>query len=149
MGLMKICEFCGKPILSNYLRARFCSVQCRERHRQEKLSRNWKSHVCPECGHVFRKGHPQKFCSDLCRKRFYKNRKTRVARNMSLKFQDYVLSCAKREEEKSPEAHENAVWIRTGGIYPGFLLSPEEVERFEEVWLARTGGKPPAPVTRW
>ncbi|MDO4584697.1 MAG: hypothetical protein Q4D62_11405 [Planctomycetia bacterium] len=64
----------------------------------------------------------------------------------NLTRQEYILRRIAEEEEKGKVPPTDAVWVRTEGIYPGFLLRPEEVERLEEIIRSWAGGRLLEPV---
>ncbi|MDO4584038.1 MAG: hypothetical protein Q4D62_08030 [Planctomycetia bacterium] len=76
--------------------------------------------VCPTCGKK--------------KLRLPKDRvKTSGKYATNVNWQEWVLRRIKEEAEKRQDPPPDAVWVRTGGIYPGFLLRPEEAERLDAV----------------
>lgn len=69
--LKRQCEFCGKdfqPTMGNQI---YCCTWCRQNGRAEMYKR-YKKGKCAVCGKEFQKTTNQAFCSDECKKEFYK-----------------------------------------------------------------------------
>lgn len=121
------CLYCGKPFLAVNQQRQYCSSNCGSKANQRKKFR------------------PKS--TKLKNFRLPTDRvKTTWKHVTSLNWQEGVLQKIAEEEEKWKKPPSDAVWVRTGGIYPGFLLRPEEVKRLEEVIKSWTGGRLVEPV---
>ena len=121
--MLKICPECGSEFETKLATKKFCQQSCGKLFHVKKYwekKREESTNFCIQCGKKIIKD-KSRFCSRPCKIKWHKKRE----KHEPVQRQDGTIFV------NAPP--ENAVWVRTGNIYPGFNLSPEQAERLKAV----------------